>query len=470
MRAALSCPRRLRRAAARRRRRPIRASRGSRSRRSRPTTIIPGTKLVVKGDSFVDAQWGAATLHLVGSANGSDVDVQWPATFVDFGTMTVAVDGGKIDEVGGDVDFAGTARSKSSRPATARPTRASRSTSSLSFRNKLDAAPTSVDATASSSSTTRSRSTAMASCSAATRARRSRGSRLLHARRRRRLHADRERRISRCSPSRSCRARRRRSRSRRSSPASSPARSPARSRRQQADRAAPRSRRTPTNVDLHARHLADLHGRSAGREPRPVRVRPRRRLRRRRGRRAHRARADGHVQQDRRQPGAGVDDLIPEFVEGQLVRYVVNTDDELGHALDLRHDTGQFTGTITPIVSYGADTVRGVVAERQRSTSRRSSRSSTSTTRASYVEGLRDFGLRAVDNKIRERILEVCKQAYQASTSSSATSRSPTSRCSRTSSSSASIRTTWACSATTTRPARTTATSASTTGSAASTR
>jgi hypothetical protein len=103
--------------------------------------------------------------------------------------------------------------------------------------------------------------------------------------------------------------------------------------------------------------------------------------------------------------------LIPEFVEGRLVRYVLNSDDELGNTLDLRADTGDFTGTITPIVSYGADRVRGA---------------SKSVTLAiapvkqvvylqfqpTYVEGLRDFGLRAVDRKIRERVVEVCKQAF----------------------------------------------------------
>ena len=105
-------------------------------------------------------------------------------------------------------------------------------------------------------------------------------------------------------------------------------------------------------------------------------------------------------------------DLIPEWVEGNLVRYVVNTDDALGHALDLYHDTGHFTGTMTPIVSYGSDTVRGeslrvafdiapvkqVVYLHYQS---------------AYVEELRDFGMRAVDNKIRERILAVCNKAYE---------------------------------------------------------
>lgn len=103
--------------------------------------------------------------------------------------------------------------------------------------------------------------------------------------------------------------------------------------------------------------------------------------------------------------------LIPEFAEGALVRYVISTDDELGQALDLRTETGQFAGTARPVVSYGGQRVAGVA---------------TAVTLAiapvkqvvylqyqpSYVEGLRDFGLRAVDNRIRERILAVCRAAY----------------------------------------------------------
>jgi hypothetical protein len=103
--------------------------------------------------------------------------------------------------------------------------------------------------------------------------------------------------------------------------------------------------------------------------------------------------------------------LIPEFVEGRLVRYVVNTDDELSQALDLRVDTGQFTGTITPIVSFGADRVRGVSTQASFALAP-ISRVVYLRYQPSYVEGLRDFGLRAVDKKIRERILEVCKRTY----------------------------------------------------------
>lgn len=43
-----------------------------------PDTIVPGTKLVVKGASFVDTQWGAARLHLEGTAGGGSVDEVWP--------------------------------------------------------------------------------------------------------------------------------------------------------------------------------------------------------------------------------------------------------------------------------------------------------------------------------------------------------------------------------------------------------
>jgi len=104
--------------------------------------------------------------------------------------------------------------------------------------------------------------------------------------------------------------------------------------------------------------------------------------------------------------------LIPEFVGGRLVRYVINTDDELGQALDLRKDTGKFTGSLTPIVSYGADRVRG--ASKQASFAIAPVKQVVHLRfEPSYVEGLRDFGLRAVDKRIRERIIEVCKRAYQ---------------------------------------------------------
>lgn len=110
--------------------------------------------------------------------------------------------------------------------------------------------------------------------------------------------------------------------------------------------------------------------------------------------------------------GAPVDLLlVPEFFDGRRVRYVINEDDALGQALDLRADTGTFVGTLTPEISFGADRVVG---------------SSTQMTLAiapvkqvlylrfepTYVESLRHFGLRAVDALIRRRVAEVVARDY----------------------------------------------------------
>ncbi len=110
--------------------------------------------------------------------------------------------------------------------------------------------------------------------------------------------------------------------------------------------------------------------------------------------------------------GAPVDlELVPEFVEGRHVRYVINEDDALGQSLDLRTDTGTFVGTLTPVISYGGKQVTG---------------SSTQMTLSiapvkqvlylnflpTYVESLRHFGLRAVDARIRQRVADVVARDY----------------------------------------------------------
>lgn len=105
--------------------------------------------------------------------------------------------------------------------------------------------------------------------------------------------------------------------------------------------------------------------------------------------------------------------LVPEFVDGRTVRYVLSEEDALGQAIDLRQDTGTFVGTVTPVMSYGADEVvgdpaavtLGVAPVRQ---------VVWLDFRPSYVESLRLFGLRAVDSAVRQRILEVLAAAYPA--------------------------------------------------------
>ena len=103
--------------------------------------------------------------------------------------------------------------------------------------------------------------------------------------------------------------------------------------------------------------------------------------------------------------------LVPEPVSGQLVRYVVNEEDELGQAVDLRHDAGQFVGTLRPSVTFGTDTVLG---------------SSTPVNLGvghvkqvvwlrflpTYRESLHHFGLKGADSQIRDRVVEVVRRDY----------------------------------------------------------
>ena len=50
-------------------------------------------------------------------------------------------------------------------------------------------------------------------------------------------------------------------------------------------------------------------------------------------------------------------ELVTEFVSGKLVRYVLNEEDALGQAADLRTITGEFNGTAKVITTYGTTTV-----------------------------------------------------------------------------------------------------------------
>lgn len=109
-------------------------------------------------------------------------------------------------------------------------------------------------------------------------------------------------------------------------------------------------------------------------------------------------------------------DLIPEFVDGQTVRYVVSETDSLAQAMEMfgltvRYGAGTFEGLVTPEISYGDQTVLGdptpfafslqpvkqiVYVEFL----------------PSYTESLRHFGVRAVDQMIRERVFAVLQRDY----------------------------------------------------------
>lgn len=104
--------------------------------------------------------------------------------------------------------------------------------------------------------------------------------------------------------------------------------------------------------------------------------------------------------------------LVPEFVSGPRVRYVLNEEDDLGQRVDLRRTTGVFVGTVRPTVHYGSDSVVG---------DPKAVTLSIAPVKQvvwlnflpSYVESLRHFGLRALEDRIRARILEVARRDYE---------------------------------------------------------
>ncbi len=376
-----------------------------------PDTVVPGTKLVIKGASFVDAQWGAATLRLVGKAGGQNVDLSWPAEFVDFSTMTVSIDATKIDDLGGDIDFAGEVSVEVVAASDGETYATEALSQTLAFRRKLTPTPTGiVDGVifvndqievdgdgfllGGDEGTTFARVTGCfqpdgaASCTPLAQ----QDIAMLPREELSRQHA--------------------------------------------AFPFAPKIAGIKPGtfsgeVTVYNQHAAgaEVMAQPIGVEytlvtsqvfstdPKAASL----------GQYVF-VRGGGFVGGE---AGAGTElelsgtfnktgmnpfpitmYLIPEYVEGRLVRYVLNTDDELGTSLDLRTETGSFTGTITPIVTYGGDSVRGV---------------STNVTfdiapvkqvvylhfSPSYVEGLRDFGLRAVDNRVRDRILAVLARIYE---------------------------------------------------------
>lgn len=105
-------------------------------------------------------------------------------------------------------------------------------------------------------------------------------------------------------------------------------------------------------------------------------------------------------------------ELVPEIVDGRTARYVVNEDDALAAAVDVRRSRGTFTGQVVPLVdfedteiegeptevSFRLEPVKQVVYVQFNPT---------------YVESLRAFGLRAVDPQIRERVLTVLARDYE---------------------------------------------------------
>lgn len=105
--------------------------------------------------------------------------------------------------------------------------------------------------------------------------------------------------------------------------------------------------------------------------------------------------------------------LVPEFRSGLELRYVLDDQDALGRAINLRKDAGLLTGTVEVIVEYGSEKVTTPAIPVQLSIL---------PVRqivyinflAEWVGALRRFGLRAADQRIRDRIVKIGRRDYQA--------------------------------------------------------
>lgn len=104
-------------------------------------------------------------------------------------------------------------------------------------------------------------------------------------------------------------------------------------------------------------------------------------------------------------------ELITEFVNGKLIRYVLNEEDALGQAADLRKVTGEFKGTAKPVATYGAQSVTG--GEIQVTLGIAPLKQVVWVNwLPTYKDSLENLGLRAADQRVRDRIIEVMQAAY----------------------------------------------------------
>jgi hypothetical protein len=377
-----------------------------------PIEIVPGTALSLKGESFVDATWGTSSLRLVGTANNADIDLSLYPTFIDFETMTLTIDNEVIEAVGGNADFSGVATLEVRSEVTGGIYRAPPMDIRLKFRRQLSPSITSLPTQGvifvNESLVVEGDGFLLGGGEGSVVARVS-GCFLNN------KGGD-------CKPVTSLEV---------------PAKpTDSQSRRKTSFAFSPDIAGIESGTFIG--EVAIVNRTAAGGllqsssvtvrydmvEPEVFRVTP---TAASLGQYVY-INGGGFVGGERgavtelelvgafQNADTGLSEamtltLIPEFVAGNSVRYVLNTDDALGQAISLRKQTGTFVGTIAPFTTF-----RGVT------TAGRKTRISLQITpvkqvvyldfRPSYVEGLRDFGLRAVDGKIRKRIVEVVEQAY----------------------------------------------------------
>lgn len=103
--------------------------------------------------------------------------------------------------------------------------------------------------------------------------------------------------------------------------------------------------------------------------------------------------------------------LFPEFTDGRHVRYVVNEEDGLASAIDIRYEPGLLEGLVTPIISYQGTEIEGTASPLGFRLEPVRQVVWVNFTPA-YKEALRSFGLRAVDTQVRARALEVMRRDF----------------------------------------------------------
>jgi hypothetical protein len=106
-------------------------------------------------------------------------------------------------------------------------------------------------------------------------------------------------------------------------------------------------------------------------------------------------------------------ELVPGFVDGQHLRYVLDEADELGHLVNLRTITGSFVGTAQPIVIDGSQQEVGDPTQVQLAIAPVKQVVYVSFDR-SYAASLRGYGLFAADAAIRARVMTVAARDYAA--------------------------------------------------------
>jgi len=103
--------------------------------------------------------------------------------------------------------------------------------------------------------------------------------------------------------------------------------------------------------------------------------------------------------------------LVPEFVDGNHARYVLDETDALGKSLDLRRAAGVFSGQVTPIVRKGTEEETGAAATVTLSIAPVQQVVYVRFL-PSYVQSLRLYGLGAADAAVRARVFAVAARDY----------------------------------------------------------